>query len=220
MGLSTTFFADADNDSCSPHGPSTRSSYLIFAMLVTSKLRICTNAEKSYALARSTGADEGRVQIGFPHSTPLPLPPDPEAEAGPVASEPEAALATPVEGAAPAPQEQISQEPPAAPKEPEVAPGKSAEQWQKESNEARVPLPARFSRQALQVLDNPDPVPLLFGLHVIPSSEQYPSSTSGTASCRSVSPARAGAFGLAVTPHPRYPDNANGQPFAVVAAPY
>ncbi|KAF8070121.1 hypothetical protein FPV67DRAFT_1579109 [Lyophyllum atratum] len=143
--------------------------------------------------ARPPGADEGRVQIlmdmGFPRSAveralirsgnnlnaatelllsqPFPLPPDPEPQVGLVVAEPEVALATPIEDAEPAPQEETSEEPPApaAPEEPEVAPGKSAEQWKKELDEAREPLRARFSRQALQLID--EHVSLLFELHVI-----------------------------------------------------
>ncbi|KAG5651874.1 hypothetical protein H0H81_007094 [Sphagnurus paluster] len=111
-------------------------------------------------------------------SQPFPLPPDPEPEEEPAAAD-APVLPLPVEADAETegpeaettedlePQEEIieAEAPAPAPVEPEVVPGKSAEQWRKELDEAREPLRAGFSRQALLLID--EHVSLLFELHVL-----------------------------------------------------
>ncbi|KAG6874485.1 hypothetical protein C0995_010395 [Termitomyces sp. Mi166 len=142
---------------------------------------------------RPPGADEGRVQIlmdmGFPRSAveralirtnnnlnaateillsqPFPLPPDPEPE--PEAEQPMAnplAEAAPPEGETRPIVEKSSDAPSSeAPIEATLLVGKSAEEWRKDLEEAREPLRAGFSRQALLLID--EHVSLLFELHVI-----------------------------------------------------
>ncbi|KAG6844702.1 hypothetical protein H0H87_004578 [Tephrocybe sp. NHM501043] len=119
-------------------------------------------------------------------SQPFPLPPDPVPEAAevvvPTVDPPEPIEF--VEPMAPAEAEAIAPAVPTAPAEADVpigesseastatapietqAPqGKTAEEWRKELDEAREPLRASFSRQALLLID--EHVSLLFELHVI-----------------------------------------------------
>ncbi|KAH0589501.1 hypothetical protein H2248_005243 [Termitomyces sp. 'cryptogamus'] len=138
---------------------------------------------------RPPGADEGRVQtlmdMGFPRSAveralirtnnnlnaateillsqPFPLPPDPDPEPEvqhPVANPP--IEETTSEGETWAATEEPSD---VQPSETSVPAGKSAEEWRKDLDEAREPLRAGFSRQALLLID--EHVSLLFELHVI-----------------------------------------------------
>lgn len=139
---------------------------------------------------RPPGADESRVTLlmdmGFPRSAveralirtnnslnaateillsqPFPLPPDPEPEI-----EAEQPITNPFE-AAPSEREtrtatEGSSEISEAPVEAALPVGKSAEEWRKDLDEAREPLRAGFSRQALLLID--EHVSLLFELHVI-----------------------------------------------------
>ncbi|KAJ7703165.1 hypothetical protein B0H17DRAFT_1175941 [Mycena rosella] len=145
-------------------------------------------------IPRPLGADEGRIRqltdMGFPRSAaeralartqnnlnaatdlllshPFPLPPDPvpgpDGEAGPVdpietepIDEPMAAEPAEEGDSAPAPEAEV------VPPEPEPV-GKGTEQWQKELDEAREPLRAGISRQALLLVD--EHLSLIFHLHV------------------------------------------------------
>lgn len=120
------------------------------------------------ALARTHNNVGAATELLLSH--PFPLPPDPE---------PESAAPVPAEEGVPAPvaatvAEDVELEsPPAPPVEEEhtpatVAPtvvvGKGTEEWRKELNEAREPLRASISRQALLLVD--EHVSLLFDLHV------------------------------------------------------
>ncbi|KAJ6625623.1 hypothetical protein B0H10DRAFT_1782772 [Mycena sp. CBHHK59/15] len=145
------------------------------------------------ALPRPVGADESRIRqltdMGFPRSAaeralartqnnlnaatdlllahPFPLPPDPEAETVP--PEVEAIVVDPAEPA-PLVETIVAAEEPANPSD-EALPvvtrdvvGKSAEQWRKDLDEAREPLRAGISRQALLLVD--EHLSLIFHLHV------------------------------------------------------
>ncbi|KAG6850146.1 hypothetical protein H0H93_000531, partial [Arthromyces matolae] len=139
---------------------------------------------------RPPGADENRVtmliEMGFPRSAveralirtnnnlnaateillsqPFPFPPDPEPEASEAEAEP-SAEAPAVEGD-PVPSNIEPSAPlSTTPAEATSPPGKTVEQWQKELDDAREPLRAGFSRQALLLID--EHVSLLFELHVI-----------------------------------------------------
>ncbi|KAJ7497325.1 hypothetical protein FB451DRAFT_1550225 [Mycena latifolia] len=143
-------------------------------------------------IPRPLGADEGRIRqltdMGFPRSAaeralartqnnlnaatdlllshPFPLPPDPvpgpESEAGPA----DPIETEPIEE--PMAVESTEDEDPASAPEAETVPpdpiGKSTEQWQKELDEAREPLRAGISRQALLLVD--EHLSLIFPLHV------------------------------------------------------
>ncbi|KAJ6586954.1 hypothetical protein DFH09DRAFT_1359428 [Mycena vulgaris] len=143
-------------------------------------------------IPRPLGADEGRIRqltdMGFPRSAaeralartqnnlnaatdlllshPFPLPPDPapgpDLDAGP--ADPIDVQAT----EAPMAVEPAENEDPASAPEAEVVPSdptaKGTEQWQTELNEAREPLQAGISRQALLLVD--EHLSLIFPLHV------------------------------------------------------
>ncbi|GLB37041.1 putative protein with domain of Unknown Function (DUF913) [Lyophyllum shimeji] len=103
-------------------------------------------------------------------SQPYPLPPDPEPEPAPAPAAATDAEAGPATSAA-APEhgnpnpEGASEEAPVPPAQSEAPPGRTTEDLRRELEEAREPLRARLSRQALQLID--EHVSLLFELHVI-----------------------------------------------------
>ncbi|KAK7057165.1 hypothetical protein R3P38DRAFT_3252330 [Favolaschia claudopus] len=144
-------------------------------------------------IPRPLGADEGRIRqltdMGFPRSAaeralartqnnlsaateillshPFPLPPDPVP--GAEAAEPAtpAADADAADADSTAPEEPITVDDEAAAEPEVVAPepqGKSTQQWQSELDEAREPLRAGISRQALLLVD--EHLSLIFHLHV------------------------------------------------------
>lgn len=135
------------------------------------------------SLPRSTGTDENRIRqltdMGFPRSAaeralarthnnvntatelllshPYPFPPDPEPEADQSA---EAAAEASSSQSGEASTDGTSSEAPAeAP-----SPGKTPEEWRAELNQAREPLRANISRQALLLVD--EHLSLIFDLHV------------------------------------------------------
>ncbi|KAG6878824.1 hypothetical protein C0992_007445, partial [Termitomyces sp. T32_za158] len=139
---------------------------------------------------RPPGADEGRVQIlmdmGFPRSAveralirtnnnlnaateillsqPFPLPPDPEPE-----TEAEQSATDPFEAASSERETrtttEVFSETSGDVAEVAFPIGKNADEWRRDLDEAREPLRAGFSRQALLLID--EHVSLLFELHVI-----------------------------------------------------
>ncbi|KAF7361866.1 hypothetical protein MVEN_00531100 [Mycena venus] len=147
-----------------------------------------TPADGGPGIPRPLGADEGRIRqltdMGFPRSAaeralartqnnlsaateillshPFPLPPDPDPVPGPDTAD--SAPADPIE--TDSAEEPIAVDE-ASPAEAEVVPpepsGKSTEQWQTELNEAREPLRAGISRQALLLVD--EHLSLIFHLH-------------------------------------------------------
>jgi E3 ubiquitin-protein ligase HUWE1 len=133
------------------------------------------------ALSRTHNNLNAATELLLAH--PFPLPPDPEPEQ-PAVTEPAATeesttdtepTAVPVDGEASSAVENDVTEA-AGPSEPTNIPipdtseapvtgGKSSEQWKKELDEAREPLRAGLSRQALLLID--EHVSLLFDLHVV-----------------------------------------------------
>ncbi|KAK0485978.1 hypothetical protein IW261DRAFT_1662959 [Armillaria novae-zelandiae] len=136
-------------------------------------------------ITRSSGLDENRIRqltdMGFPRSAaeraltrthnnvnaatelllahPFPFPPDPEPAARPAPPEvPEPSTQADNSISAPEPSDAAS------PPLPEAPSGKTNEEWQKELNEAREPLKAGISRQALLLVD--EHLSLIFDLHV------------------------------------------------------
>jgi E3 ubiquitin-protein ligase HUWE1 len=127
------------------------------------------------ALSRTGNNLSAATEILLSH--PFPLPPDPDPELEVTTTEPpleehvadadgaEVGLVQ-MEDVAPTPGEGMtSEEPPSPPAEIPVVVGRSAEQWRKELDEAREPLRAGLSRQALLLID--EHVSLLFDLRAV-----------------------------------------------------
>ncbi|KAK0461087.1 uncharacterized protein EV420DRAFT_1746494 [Desarmillaria tabescens] len=136
-------------------------------------------------ITRPSGLDENRIRqltdMGFPRSAaeraltrthnnvnaatelllahPFPFPPDPEPTARPASAEIPAPTAQ-SDDSSPAPESSDAASTPL----PETPTGKTNEEWQKELNEAREPLKAGISRQALLLVD--EHLSLIFDLHV------------------------------------------------------